>query len=136
MLPLVSALAITLGLRRSRTLTTTLSLSSVAVGFAPRAWLFLVCAAPGAHAAGSPLAWLSVPGLDIHLGLTVDSLSTLMLMVVTGVSFLVHLYSTGYMADDAEYPRYFSTLGFFTFSMLGIVLSDNFVQTFIFWELV
>lgn len=136
MLPLVSALFITLGLRRSRVLTTTLSLSAVATGFGLSVWLFFLYGVSGARAAATPLPWLSVPGLDIHLGLTVDSLSTLMLMVVTGVSFLVHLYSTGYMEDDPEYARYFASLGFFTFSMLGIVLSDNFVQTFIFWELV
>ena len=136
MLPLVSALAITLGLRRSRVLTTTLSLTAVAVGFGLSVWLFFLFGVSGQHLAATPLAWLSVGGLDVHLGLTVDSLSTLMLMVVTGVSFLVHLYSTGYMEDDPEYPRYFASLGFFTFSMLGIVLSDNLVQTFIFWELV
>lgn len=136
MLPLVSGLAITLGLRRSRVLTTTLSLSAVAIGFGLSAWLFFLYGVTGEHVAATPLPWLSVGGFDVHLGLTVDSLSTLMLMVVTGVSFLVHLYSTGYMEDDAEYPRYFASLGFFTFSMLGIVLSDNLVQTFIFWELV
>jgi len=136
MLPLVSALAITLGLRRSRVLTTTLSLTAVAVGFGLSVWLFFLFGVSGEHHAATPLAWLSVGGLDVHLGLTVDSLSTLMLMVVTGVSFLVHLYSTGYMEEDPEYPRYFASLGFFTFSMLGIVLSDNLVQTFIFWELV
>lgn len=136
LLPVVSALAITLGLRRSRVLTTTLSLSAVGVGFGLSVWLFFLFGVSGSHVAATPLAWLSVGGLDVHLGLTVDSLSTLMLMVVTGVSFLVHLYSTGYMEDDAEYPRYFAGLGFFTFSMLGIVLSDNLVQTFIFWELV
>ena len=136
MLPLVSALAITLGLRRSRVLTTTLSLAAVATGFGLSVWLFFLFGVSGSHVAASSVPWLSVGTLDVHLGLTVDSLSTLMLMVVTGVSFLVHLYSTGYMDEDPEYPRYFASLGFFTFSMLGIVLSDNLVQTFIFWELV
>jgi NADH-quinone oxidoreductase subunit L len=59
-----------------------------------------------------------------------------MLMVVTGISFLVHLYSLGYMAGDAASKRYFGMLGLFTFSMLGIVVSDNLLLIFIFWELV
>ncbi|MBX3731310.1 MAG: NADH-quinone oxidoreductase subunit L [Verrucomicrobiae bacterium] len=136
LLPLVAALGITLGLRRNRELTTTLSLSAVATAFALSVWLFFLFGIHGAHPAVHPLPWLSVGGLDVQIGLIVDPLSTLMLMVVTGVSFLVHLYSTAYMADDEEYPRYFASLGFFTFSMLGIVLSDNLVQTFVFWELV
>lgn len=136
LLPLVSALAITLGLRRNRELTTTLSLSAVGIGFGLSVWLFFLYGVSGERLAATPLSWMSVGSLSAHLGLTVDPLSTLMLMVVTGVSFLVHVYSTGYMEDDPEYPRYFASLGFFTFSMLGIVLSDNFVQTFIFWELV
>lgn len=59
-----------------------------------------------------------------------------MLMVVTGVSLLVHLYSVGYMAGDSSSRRYFAMLGLFTFSMLGIVLSDNLLLVFVFWELV
>ena len=59
-----------------------------------------------------------------------------MLMVVTSISFLVHLYSIGYMAGDAGIRRYYAMLGFFTFSMLGIVLADNLLMIFIFWELV
>lgn len=136
LLPLVSALAITLGLRRNRELTTTLSLSAVGIGFGLSVWLFFLYGVSGVRLAGDPIPWLSVGSFNVHLGLTVDPLSTVMLMVVTGVSFLVHLYSTGYMEEDPEYPRYFASLGFFTFSMLGIVLSDNLVQTFIFWELV
>ncbi|MBN9689569.1 MAG: NADH-quinone oxidoreductase subunit L [Verrucomicrobia bacterium] len=133
--PLVSALSITFGLRRSRTLTNTMALSAVVTGFFLSVALFLGFGfGPGVNADALP--WLSIPGLNIHLGLKVDSLSTLMLMVVTGISSLVHLYSTQYMDEDQDYPRYFAALGLFTFAMLGIVLSDNLVQTFIFWELV
>ncbi len=59
-----------------------------------------------------------------------------MLIVVTGISFLVHLYSIGYMVNDAGIKRYFAILGFFTFSMLGIIVADNLLLIFIFWELV
>ena len=134
--PLISALSITLGLRQSRTLTNAFALSAVGVGFLLSVTLFLDFGLSGKSALAETMPWLSVGDLDIHVGLRVDALSTLMLMVVTGISFLVHLYSTSYMDEDPDYPRYFAALGLFTFSMLGIVLSDNLVQTFIFWELV
>jgi NADH-quinone oxidoreductase subunit L len=136
LLPLLSALAITLGLRRDRTLTTSLSVGAVGLGFGLSVALFFLYGLPGGSAAATPLPWLSVGSFSVHVGLTVDPLSRLMLMVVTGISLLVHVFSTGYMDEDSDYPRYFAGLGFFTFSMLGIVLSDNFVQTYIFWELV
>ncbi len=59
-----------------------------------------------------------------------------MLMVVCTISFLVHVYSTGYMHGDRRYERYFAFLGFFTFSMLGIVLANNLFFLYVFWELV
>src|SRR5436189_2023115 len=59
-----------------------------------------------------------------------------MMLVVTGVASLIHIYSMGYMRDDESYSRFFACLSLFTFSMLGIVLANNFLQLFIFWELV
>ncbi|MFP4095778.1 MAG: NADH-quinone oxidoreductase subunit L [Cyclobacteriaceae bacterium] len=70
------------------------------------------------------------------LGLLVDRVASLMMLVVTLVSALVHLYSIDYMRGDAHYTRYFAYLGLFTFSMLGIVLMDNLLTIFVFWELV
>ena len=63
-------------------------------------------------------------------------LSKTMLIVVTFVGLLVHIYSLGYMEEDRDVARYFAGLSLFMFSMLGIVLADNFVMMFIFWELV
>ena len=80
-----------------------------------------------------------VPGigpLQIRMGIVIDNLTAIMLAMVTLISLLVHLYSTGYMAGDKNYGRYFAFLGIFTFSMLGIVLSDNLFSIYIFWELV
>ncbi|TLU58354.1 MAG: NADH-quinone oxidoreductase subunit L [Chlorobium sp.] len=80
-----------------------------------------------------------VPGvgpLQIKMGVVIDNLTAIMLAMVTLISLLVHLYSTGYMAGDKNYGRYFAFLGIFTFSMLGIVLSDNLFSIYIFWELV
>jgi len=70
------------------------------------------------------------------MGVVIDNLTSIMLAMVTLISLLVHLYSTGYMAGDKNYGRYFAFLGIFTFSMLGIVLSDNLFSIYIFWELV
>ena len=73
------------------------------------------------------------PRLEIPFGVTVDALSKTMLLVVTGVGLLVHVYSLGYMKEDAGKARYFAGLSLFMFSMLGIVLADNFLMMFIFW---
>ena len=72
----------------------------------------------------------------MDFGLRLDPLSLLMLLVVTGVASAIHIYSWGYMSEDRGFPRYFACLSLFTFSMLGIVLANNFLQLFIFWELV
>ena len=80
--------------------------------------------------------WLTVGPLQIDFGLRLDRLSFLMLLIVTGVGSAIHIYSWGYMREDRCVSRYFASLSLFTFSMLGIVLSNNFLQMFIFWELV
>ncbi len=74
--------------------------------------------------------------LHVDFGLRFDPLSLLMLLVVTGVGSAIHIYSWGYMHDDPGFSRFFACLSLFTFSMLGIVLANNFLQMFIFWELV
>lgn len=80
--------------------------------------------------------WFSIAAQQISAGLYIDDLSMIMVLIVNTISFLVHLYSTGYMAGDTSVRRYFAMLGFFTFAMLGLVLADNLLLTFIFWELV
>ena len=72
----------------------------------------------------------------MDFGLRLDPLSLLMMLLVTGVASAIHIYSWGYMSEDRGFPRYFACLSLFTFSMLGIVLANNFVELFIFWELV
>src|SRR4051812_44160504 len=76
------------------------------------------------------------PALRIPIGLIIDDLSRTMLLVVTGIGALVHIYSLVYMEHDAGKARYFGNLSLFMFSMLGIVLANNFGMMFIFWELV
>lgn len=80
--------------------------------------------------------WLLSGDLDIHIGLHIDRLTAVMLLLVTGVSSLVHIYTIGYMHGDHGYARFFSYIALFTFSMLMLVLADNLLQLFIFWEAV
>ncbi|WP_347552837.1 NADH-quinone oxidoreductase subunit L [Pseudalkalibacillus hwajinpoensis] len=80
--------------------------------------------------------WLSIDTVMLTVGLEVNPLNALMLVIVTLVSFLVHMYSIGYMANDERYATFFGYLGLFTFSMTGLVLSPNLLQLYIFWELV
>ena len=80
--------------------------------------------------------WLDLTSHQIMVGLLIDNITAIMLMVVTTVSLLVHLYSTEYMHGDAKYSRFFGFLGIFSFSMLGLVLVDNFLLLYVFWELV
>lgn len=84
----------------------------------------------------SSLPWIHMGGLQIEFGIAINGLSLLMLMIVTGIGSLIFLYSIAYMYHDSSYSRYFASLSLFAFSMLGIVLSNNLIQTFIFWELV
>ena len=89
-----------------------------------------------AHTSHPTFTWVNLGNFTIEHGFQLDSLSAIMLVVVSLVSFLVHLYSTEYMKGDPRYTRYFGFLGLFTFSMNGIVLSDNLIMMYIFWELV
>ncbi len=79
---------------------------------------------------------MQVGPLNIEFGLHFDALSLLMLLIVTGVGAAIHIYSIGYMKGDPAYARFFACMSLFTFSMLGVVVSNNFFQMFIFWELV
>lgn len=80
--------------------------------------------------------WLTMAGLDFSVGFLVDSLTAMMMVVVTFVSLMVHIYTIGYMREDPGYQRFFSYISLFTFSMLMLVMSNNFVQLFFGWEAV
>ena len=86
---------------------------------------------------GFEVSWLHLTDkLTIHLGVLIDPISVMMLVVVTTVSWMVHIYSIGYMKGDPGFYRFFSFLSLFSFSMLGLVLATNIFQMYIFWELV
>ncbi len=78
--------------------------------------------------------WISSGNLNVNWSIKIDPLSSVMIMVVTSVSALVHIYSIGYMSHDPHKPRFMSYLSLFTFSMLCLVVSDNFLQLFFGWE--
>ena len=80
--------------------------------------------------------WIDFGNLNIQVGIGIDNLAVIMLIVVTLISFLVHLFSIDYMHGDKRFPRFYAYLGIFTFSMLGIVLANNFLFMYVFWELV
>jgi NADH-quinone oxidoreductase subunit L len=134
-LPLVSAVVITLFTHRNRELSAKLSIGAILASFGA-SLLFIALAGWDPAQKELKLTWLSVGGLDVDFGLRLDSLSLLMLLIVTGVGGAIHVYSYGYMHEDRCISRYFASLSLFTFSMLGIVLATNFLQMFIFWELV
>ncbi|MFQ5706054.1 MAG: NADH-quinone oxidoreductase subunit L [bacterium] len=80
--------------------------------------------------------WINFGPVAVTFGFHIDNLTAVMLMVVTLISALIHLYSIGYMHGDPRYSRYFAYLSLFSFSMLGLILVDNFFGIYIFWELV
>ncbi len=90
----------------------------------------------------SAFTWISmgnapvVGNINIELGIKIDNITAIMLVVVNLISFVVHMFSIEYMRGDKRYTRYFAYLGIFTFSMLGIVLTHNFLMMYIYWELV
>jgi len=84
----------------------------------------------------SVYTWAVTDGLRMEVGFLVDRLTALMMAVVTFVSFMVHIYTVGYMQDDPGYQRFFSYISLFTFSMLMLVMSNNFLQLFFGWEAV
>jgi NADH-quinone oxidoreductase subunit L len=130
-LPLLSAVTIHLGLKRMQSISAIVSTASAAVT------LILAIILLGQGTGSTFFHWVSFPGFaGIKIELQLDQLSKGMMLVVTGVGFLVHLFSLAYMKEDSARARYFCGLSLFMFSMTGIVLASNFIMMFIFWELV
>jgi NADH-quinone oxidoreductase subunit L len=134
-LPMLAAAVITLFTLRCRTTSALLSIGAIVTGF-----ILTICfiATNDWMPISSELTtnWLSIGELHIDFGLKLDALSLMMMLIVTGVGGAIHIYSFGYMHEDSGFSRFFACLSLFTFSMLGVVLANNFIQLFIFWELV
>jgi NADH-quinone oxidoreductase subunit L len=133
-LPIFAAVFITLFTLRSRNLSSLISVGAIVAGF------IMTCVfinANGFSFSGESVRdWLTIGDFHVDFGLKLDALSMMMLLIVTGVGGLIHIYSYAYMDDDDGKARFFAELSLFTFSMLGIVLANNFLEMFIFWELV
>ena len=132
-LPLFSAAVITLFTLKHRNVSALISIGAIVIGFIST----VAFIAANGWVTGEPsVNWLSIGGLNIDFGLKLDHLSEMMMFVVTGVGGAIHIYSYGYMDEDRSKARFFAFMSLFTFSMLGIVLANNFIEMFIFWELV
>jgi NADH-quinone oxidoreductase subunit L len=130
--PLVSAAVITLFTLRWKAVSSFISIAAVLVSFTCSCLIF-----SQSSIAAAEFNWIDIAGVfKVPLGLTLDELSKTMLVLVSGVGATIHIYSLGYMRDDEGKSRYFAALSLFMFAMLGIVLANNFVMLFIFWELV
>ena len=135
LLPLLSATLITVFTLRNPRASAQISIAAIVLSFVASLVLFGVFrnSAP-AHSAA--FTWVQAGNLNVTTALRIDALALVMLLVVTGVGSLIHVYSYGYMHGDPGFARYFASLSLFTFSMLGIVLASNLVMMFVFWELV
>src|SRR5215472_16782948 len=130
--PLLSTVVITLFTLRWKQLSSVISIAAVLVSFVCSCLVFT-------HEtnAAAKFTWIGISGVfNVPLALTLDHLSRTMVVLVSGVGAIIHIYSLGYMQHDEGKSRYFGALSLFMFAMLGIVLANNFVMLFMFWELV
>src|ERR1700761_6459913 len=134
-LPLLASAVIALFTLKGRNVSALISIGAVVAGF--------ICTVVFINANGfsfndeATCNWLTIgDSFQVDLGLKLDAMSMMMLLIVTGVGGAIHIYSYAYMDDDRSKARFFAFLSLFTFSMLGIVLANNFLMMFIAWELV
>ena len=124
------------GKQIGRTWAHRVTIGGVGVAFALSVWVFKLVVADGVYFNDSIYQWLQAGSLTLEIGFMVDSLTAVMMTVVTFVSLMVHIYTIGYMHDDDGYSRFFSYISLFTFAMLMLVMSNNFLQLFFGWEAV
>jgi len=122
----------TIGRRGAHTVT----ILGVLISFILSAMVLKSVAVDGARFNGTVYEWMVLGGLKMEIGFLVDGLTAMMMAVVTFVSLMVHIYTIGYMEEDPGYQRFFSYISLFTFSMLMLVMSNNFLQLFFGWEAV
>ena len=134
--PLLAAVVVGLwGRRLGRALSHWICIFGVAVSTAASAWVLRDVLA-GHSFNGDVYTWMSSGGIKFAIGFLIDPLTGLMITVVSFVSLMVHVYTVGYMADDPGYTRFFAYISLFTFSMLMLVMANNFLQLFFGWEAV
>ncbi|MEO5689510.1 MAG: NADH-quinone oxidoreductase subunit L [Burkholderiaceae bacterium] len=137
MAPLVGAIVAGLfGHQIGRANAHRVTILGVLISFLISASTLYSVAVDGAHFSGSVYEWMNAGGLKMEVGFLIDGLTAMMMCVVTFVSLMVHVYTIGYMEEDPGYQRFFSYISLFTFSMLMLVMSNNFLQLFFGWEAV
>jgi NADH-quinone oxidoreductase subunit L len=136
LLPLLSFLALTAIGRQARNLGVSISISASAVSFLLAVLILLGRLGSNEDYIWNDFQWLKIGDYSLNMGFEVTNLNALMMVIVTTVSLLVNIYSKGYMHDDQRITVFFAYVSLFTFSMLGLVLSPNLVQLYVFWELV
>ncbi|MGE3855943.1 MAG: NADH-quinone oxidoreductase subunit L [Dehalococcoidia bacterium] len=135
--PLVSFLVIVTVLRGRPLLAGRFTIGAIGVAWLLAMWaLDTSIGLHGEPADFHPHHWMSLFEFDVEFGVRLDGLSAVMIAVVTSISLLVQIYSTGYMAGDGGYARFFAFMSLFTMSMLGLVMASSLLQLFIHWELV
>ncbi len=136
--PLIGALIVgLLGKHLNRSVAHWITSTSVAVSLAASLWILnIYITAPFEVFEKTLYIWGQSAGIPIEVGVYIDSLTIAMMCVVTFVSLMVHIYTIGYMHEDPDYQRFFAYIAFFTFSMLTLVMSNNFMQLFFGWEAV
>ena len=122
----------TIGRRGAHTVT----ILGVLISFIVSAMVLKSVAVEGARFNATIYEWMNLGGLKMEIGFLVDGLTAMMMAVVSFVSLMVHIYTIGYMEEDPGYQRFFSYISLFTFSMLMLVMSNNFLQLFFGWEAV
>ena len=136
LLPLIAAAVVGLfGRQLPRAAAHWLTVGAVGSAFVLSA-IVLNATMDGYHANYNLYTWLQSGNLQFNVGFLIDNLTAMMMVVVTFVSLMVHIYTIGYMAEDAGYTRFFSYISLFTFAMLMLVMSNNFMQLFFGWEAV
>lgn len=121
----------------SRAVAHTVTIAGVAISFILSMFVFKYFAFDGAEIYNNTVyTWMVSDGIRFEVGFLIDNLTSMMLVVVSFVSLMVHLYTIGYMHDDPGYKRFFSYISLFTFSMFMLVMSNNFLQLFFGWEAV
>lgn len=138
LLPLVGFLVISLNVNRlSHSVASKVACGSVLVSFLIAVFLFFqLLGLPAEQRSFQAVLfdWIAVGNFSAQIGFLIDPLSSLMLLIITGVGFLIHVYSIGYMHDDAGFNRFFSFLNLFVFFMLVLVMGSNYLLMFVGWE--
>ncbi|HIE16865.1 MAG TPA: NADH-quinone oxidoreductase subunit L, partial [Dehalococcoidia bacterium] len=139
LLPLISLIIISFILRpfvyNRPKLSGYVTIGSIGIACVFSLWVLSeVLVAPGHKLDIPDIQWLVVGDLSVRIGLVVDSLTAVMVVLVSFVSLMIQIYSQGYMHGDPGYHRYFAFMSLFTACMLGLVMADNLVFLFLFWE--